>query len=58
MMIEVLILLQDAVRQEKQSKERLSREKDVLIAEKFNLEQQLAVTFNIFQTNYKTFIQL
>ncbi|XP_055324002.1 unconventional myosin-XVIIIa isoform X6 [Sitodiplosis mosellana] len=36
--------LQDAVRQEKQTKERLSREKDVLIAEKFNLEQQLADT--------------
>lgn len=36
--------LQDSVRLEKQAKERLSREKDVLIAEKFNLEQQLAVS--------------
>lgn len=36
--------LQDSARLEKQAKERLSREKDVLIAEKFNLEQQLAVS--------------
>lgn len=35
---------QDSARLEKQAKERLSREKDVLIAEKFNLEQQLAVS--------------
>lgn len=39
---------QDSVRQEKQAKERLSREKDVLIAEKFNLEQQLAVSTHYF----------
>lgn len=32
------------MRQERQTKERLSREKDVLIAEKFNLEQMLAVS--------------
>lgn len=32
------------MRQERQAKERLAREKDVLIAEKFNLEQQLAVS--------------
>lgn len=37
--------LQDALRQERQFKDRLGREKDVLIAEKFNLEQQLAVSF-------------
>lgn len=35
------------MRQERQTKERLSREKDVLIAEKFNLDQQLAVFFKI-----------
>ncbi|XP_055598007.1 unconventional myosin-XVIIIa isoform X6 [Uranotaenia lowii] len=34
--------LQDSARQEKQSKERLTREKDVLIAEKFTLEQTLS----------------
>lgn len=39
-----LEFLQDALRQEKQAKDRLSREKDVLIAEKFNLDQQLAVS--------------
>ncbi|KAG5681287.1 hypothetical protein PVAND_010738 [Polypedilum vanderplanki] len=36
--------LQDTARQEKQAKERLSREKDVLIAEKFQLEQKLEDT--------------
>ncbi|XP_070496062.1 unconventional myosin-XVIIIa isoform X2 [Chironomus tepperi] len=36
--------LQDTARLEKQSKERLSREKDVLIAEKFQLEQKLEDT--------------
>lgn len=36
---------QDATRQERQAKDRLSREKDVLIAEKFQLEQNLAVSF-------------
>ncbi|XP_065090928.1 unconventional myosin-XVIIIa isoform X2 [Ochlerotatus camptorhynchus] len=34
--------LQDSARQEKQSRERLSREKDVLIAEKFTIEQTLS----------------
>ncbi|XP_037923867.1 unconventional myosin-XVIIIa isoform X9 [Hermetia illucens] len=36
--------LQDAARQERQAKDRLAREKDVLIAEKFTLEQNLADT--------------
>ncbi|XP_012156487.1 golgin subfamily A member 4 isoform X4 [Ceratitis capitata] len=36
--------LQDAARQERVTKDRLSREKDVLIAEKFTLEQTLADT--------------
>ncbi|CRL01848.1 CLUMA_CG015407, isoform A [Clunio marinus] len=36
--------LQDTARQERQAKDRLSREKDVLIAEKFQLEQNLADT--------------
>uniref|UniRef100_A0A034V5N2 Unconventional myosin-XVIIIa n=2 Tax=Bactrocera dorsalis TaxID=27457 RepID=A0A034V5N2_BACDO len=36
--------LQDAARQERVTKDRLSREKDVLIAEKFTLEQNLADT--------------
>ncbi|XP_055629704.1 repetitive organellar protein isoform X6 [Toxorhynchites rutilus septentrionalis] len=34
--------LQDSARQEKQAKERLTREKDVLIAEKFTIEQSLS----------------
>ncbi|XP_055853907.1 unconventional myosin-XVIIIa isoform X4 [Episyrphus balteatus] len=38
------LALQDAARLERQSKDRLSREKDVLIAEKFTLEQSLADT--------------
>lgn len=36
--------LQDASRQERSAKDRLGREKDVLIAEKFSLEQSLAVS--------------
>ncbi|XP_063697134.1 unconventional myosin-XVIIIa isoform X2 [Culicoides brevitarsis] len=36
--------LQDATRQEKLAKERLSREKDVLVAEKFQLDQALSDT--------------
>ncbi|XP_058973998.1 unconventional myosin-XVIIIa isoform X3 [Musca domestica] len=36
--------LQDTARQERQAKDRLSREKDILIAEKFTLEQSLADT--------------
>jgi myosin-18 len=36
--------LNDAARTERQAKDRLSREKDVLIAEKFQLEQSLADT--------------
>lgn len=40
----ILIIFKDTARQEKQSKERLSREKDVLIAEKFQLEQKLEDT--------------
>ncbi|XP_059619445.1 unconventional myosin-XVIIIa isoform X3 [Phlebotomus argentipes] len=36
--------LQEGARQEKQSKDRLAREKDILIAEKFTLEQNLADT--------------
>lgn len=43
-MIGFLKKKQDALRQERQFKDRLGREKDVLIAEKFNLEQQLAVS--------------
>ncbi|XP_044737975.1 unconventional myosin-XVIIIa isoform X4 [Chrysoperla carnea] len=35
-------LLQDEVRQEKQQKDRLSREKDILLAEKYTLESNLA----------------
>lgn len=39
------------MRQERQAKDRLGREKDVLIAEKFNLEQQLAVSYFSFSIN-------
>lgn len=49
--------LQEGARQEKQSKDRLAREKDILIAEKFTLEQNLAVSrkchkLKCYQTNY------
>lgn len=47
------IVRQDASRQERQAKDRLSREKDVLIAEKFGLEQSLAVSLSWI---YKWFI--
>lgn len=36
-------LLQDELRQERQAKDRLSREKEVTIAEKFTVESNLAV---------------
>lgn len=39
--------LQDSARQEKQAKERLGQEKDSLISEKFTLEQNLAVSFDV-----------
>lgn len=43
----IIVFLQDAARQERQAKDRFSREKDVLIAEKFQLEQNLAVSLRI-----------
>jgi myosin XVIII len=38
--------LQDAAKQEKMAKEQLLREKDVILAEKFHLEQKLAVNIS------------
>lgn len=38
------VAIKDAVRMEKQAKEKLAQEKEVLIAEKFTLEQNLAVS--------------
>lgn len=45
-------LLHDEVRQEKQQKDRLSREKEVINAEKFTLESNLAVSikFSLLKT--------
>jgi hypothetical protein len=40
-----LQLLHDELRQEKQQKDRISREKELLIAEKYSLEQNLSVSF-------------
>lgn len=37
-------LLQDELRQEKQTKERVNREKEIVLAEKFTLENNLAVS--------------
>lgn len=51
-------LLHDEIRQEKQQKDRLSREKEVITAEKFTLESNLAVSIisfflsNICPTNF------
>jgi myosin XVIII len=42
--------LQDGAKQEKMAKEQLLREKDVILAEKFHLEQKLAVTINKIRT--------
>ena len=39
-----LQLLHDELRQEKQQKDRISREKELLIAEKYSLEQNLSVS--------------
>lgn len=36
-------MLQDEVRQEKQTRERISREKELLAADKYTLEQNLEV---------------
>lgn len=41
--------IKDAVRFESQAKEKLAHEKEILIAEKFTLEQNLAVSFSAFQ---------
>lgn len=37
-------LLQEELRQEKQNRERMSREKDLIAAEKYTLEQNLSVS--------------
>jgi hypothetical protein len=39
-----LQLLHDELRQEKQQKDRISREKELFIAEKYSLEQNLSVS--------------
>lgn len=39
-----LQLLHDELRQEKQHKDRISREKELIIAEKYSLEQNLSVS--------------
>lgn len=39
------VAIKDAVRMEKLAKEKLAHEKEILIAEKFTLEQNLAVSF-------------
>jgi hypothetical protein len=41
-----LQLMHDELRQEKQQKDRISREKELIIAEKYSLEQNLSVSFN------------
>lgn len=38
-------MLQDELKKEKQAKERLSREKEVMLAEKYAIESTLAVSF-------------
>lgn len=38
-------MLQDELKKEKQTKERLSREKEVMLAEKYSIESTLAVSF-------------
>lgn len=40
-------MLQDELRQEKQNRERLSREKDILSADKYALEQNVNVRIRI-----------
>lgn len=40
------LTIKDAARMEKQAKEKLAQEKEILIAEKFTLEQNLAVSRN------------
>lgn len=52
----IVFAFQDTARQEKQAKERLSREKDVLIAEKFSLEQTLAVSKTCFFFTWKGYV--
>lgn len=37
----------DALRQEKAQRERLAREKEIAIAEKFTIEQNLSVSFTL-----------
>lgn len=41
--------LRDAARIEKQAKERLAHDKEILVAEKFTLEQNLAVSYSFLE---------
>lgn len=41
-------LLQDELRQEKQAKERIAREKEIVLAEKYTLENNLAVSTSTY----------
>lgn len=41
-------MLQDELKKEKQARERLSREKEVMLAEKYALESSLAVSLRTF----------
>ena len=38
-------LLQDELRQEKQLRERITREKELIVAEKYSIEQNLSVSY-------------
>jgi wyosine [tRNA(Phe)-imidazoG37] synthetase (radical SAM superfamily) len=54
-----LQLLHDELRQEKQQKDRISREKELIIAEKYSLEQNLSVSLTrtwLFPCHLKTYI--
>lgn len=42
------MLLQDELRQEKQNRERISREKEMALADKYTLEQNLSVRIYLY----------
>lgn len=49
------LTIKDATRMEKQAKEKLAQEKEILIAEKFTLEQHLAVSRNTISLVYLSY---
>ena len=49
-------MLQDELRSEKNQRDRASREKEIAVAEKYSMEQNLSVNIFFFNFNYLIFV--